>query len=200
MPLLLRLLFLESPRPKGTLLIFYLLWGLAELHLPFVEIISAASFLKNLVPAPEFSLLSLFKLELFYFLSLPTVFLKELLLALLLSRSLWFSLETLLELNMAASLILSILTSLSLSFYRSILFSRDDDPWFGLTIITDLFPPFPLVFSLFFILLCPEFYPIWWLSIIQLLCNIRLLFYWLLWYIYSFNFAYILSVFVFVSL
>ena len=118
---------------------------------------SAASFLKNLEVAAEFYL---FKLELFcYFLSLPVPFLKELLLAWLLE----FWATPVLELNIEESFIL-----FSLFFT-----SNDVEPWFGLTIMTDLLPG--LAVSLFLELRCPlESENTWWLSIIQLLCRILL--------------------------
>jgi hypothetical protein len=58
--------------------------------------------------------------------------------------------------------------------FDSLFLSREEDMWFGFTIITDLLPGFAV--SLFLELLCPfESEITWWLSIIQLLCRILLL-------------------------
>ena len=151
-----------------------------------MEIISAASFLKNFaIPVFEFYLL---RLELFCsFLSLPVVFLSELRLGWLLTFWFWAKFE------------LKSDESFNLSLFLAY---KDSDPWFGFTIITDLLVM--LGFNLFFELLCPECSPIIWLSIIQLLWRILLFSYWLFWwelwwvefYVATFDSA--LSVFVFV--
>lgn len=149
MPLPLRLLFLVNPKLRALTPRASRRWGLAELHLPFVPIISCTSFLKNLT-----ELFYLFKLMFWSLGSLPATFRRELLLP-------WFS--------PLLSILLSLLSLFSLRsrFYWLAprpLESRDEDPWFGLTIITDLLLP------VLFLQLCLDSLT-WWFPIIQLLCK-----------------------------
>lgn len=153
---------------------------------------STASFLKNL----EGPLFYLFKLELTcYFLSLSVVFLNEFLLALL--TLLAFRLVRSPELkNPEFFILLSLDYKVLLLLYLLLSFtSREDEPWLGFTIMTDLFAfmlewllelfavTVLLLFSLFLELRwsllakAPLLWLLattWWLSMIQLLCTILL--------------------------